>query len=110
MIELQYAKRTAIRERVASYLARRAATTFGAGMKLDDGARVGVNHGRRPSGIDQLVTVMVHCDATLRADQQGIRGHGIYLISVNRNLFPAITQSSGHPDEFLQKLVNAPYE
>ena len=95
-------------------VARGATATPGAGVKfLDDSAQapIGLPSIVRACAVHNLVAMVVHLDFALRTNHfVGIShsNHPRLLRSVQSYLFAPLAQCLCHPNEFLQKLINAP--
>jgi len=89
-------------------LAGRSDAALAAGMKLGHSSIFKVMVCRRTwglAGMNQLVSVVIHLAAALGANHRRCR-HCV-TSTIQWYLFASKTQSLGHPNEFLQKLVNA---
>ena len=80
---------------------------------LDDStkARIGLPGIVRAGVVHNLVAVVVHFDFTVRANHFVGVSHSTnpsLRASVQRYLFTTLAQGLRHPNEFLQKLIDAP--
>jgi hypothetical protein len=95
-------------------MARGAPATFGTGMKLlDESAETGIGLPRilRIGSVHKLVAVVVHLHSAARTNHLVSIGHisrPCLLRSVQKYLLTTLTQRFRHPNEFVQKLINAP--
>jgi len=94
--------------------ARGSAATFGTGVKLLDEsaeARIGLPNILRLGSVHKLVAVVIHLDPATRASHFVCPGHSsppCLRRSVDRYSRATVAQRLRHPDEFFQKLIDAP--
>jgi hypothetical protein len=94
-------------------LTRSSATATRASVKLSNNlteTQIGCSATVRLGDVNQLVAVMVHLHPTAWANHLVSVGHNsspLFSGSVERDVLAAVTQCLGHPDEFLQKFVDA---